>query len=229
MTVISTESAVVTEPLAGGRDPAAERRVLDPRDERAVQPPARRLAGGVLARTRSADRNQVLTVRVRAKDTRGFVIRDALVFVRSTPRVTTGGDRQVTTTDGWVTYQLAPNGNFPKPRRGLQRAVLREGVPLGRPRPGRHRRLPARAGAASRLSVCVGGPADARSPTATARRGVARAPPSAGRLALERARGARRSGPSRRPGRARRSPRGRGSARGARARPRRAPTSLSCR
>jgi hypothetical protein len=63
-------------------------------------------------------RNQVLTVRVRAKDTRGFVIRDALVFVRSTPRVTTGGDRQVTTTDGWVTYQLAPNGNFPKPRRG---------------------------------------------------------------------------------------------------------------
>jgi hypothetical protein len=46
------------------------------------------------------------------------VIRDALVFIRSTPRVTTGGDRQVTTTDGWVTYQLAPNQNFPKPRSG---------------------------------------------------------------------------------------------------------------
>jgi len=58
-------------------------------------------------------------VRVRTKDTRGFIVRDALVFVRSTPRVTTGGDRQVTTADGWVTYQLAPNGNFPQPRRGF--------------------------------------------------------------------------------------------------------------
>ena len=46
------------------------------------------------------------------------MIRDALVFVRSTPRVTSGGDRQATTVDGWVTYQLAPNGNFPKPRKG---------------------------------------------------------------------------------------------------------------
>jgi len=64
-------------------------------------------------------RNAVITVRVRAKDTRGFVVRDALVFVRSTPRVTTGGDRQLTTTDGWATYQLAPNGNFPKPRKGF--------------------------------------------------------------------------------------------------------------
>jgi len=45
--------------------------------------------------------------------------RDALVFVRSTPRVTAGGDRQAATTDGWVTYQLAPNGNFPKPRNGF--------------------------------------------------------------------------------------------------------------
>jgi hypothetical protein len=46
------------------------------------------------------------------KDTRGFVVRDALVFVRSTPRVTSGGDRQASTTDGWVTYQLVPNSNF---------------------------------------------------------------------------------------------------------------------
>jgi len=62
--------------------------------------------------------SQPITVRVRVKDTRGFVIRDALVFVRSTPRVTAGGDRQAATTDGWVTYQLAPNGNFPQPRNG---------------------------------------------------------------------------------------------------------------
>jgi hypothetical protein len=37
----------------------------------------------------------VIAFRIRTKDTRGFVVRDALVFVRSTPRVTTGGDRQV--------------------------------------------------------------------------------------------------------------------------------------
>jgi hypothetical protein len=55
---------------------------------------------------------QAITVRVRVKDTRGNVVRDALVFVRSTPRVTAGGDRQATTTDGWVTYQLVPNSNF---------------------------------------------------------------------------------------------------------------------
>ena len=33
--------------------------------------------------------------------------------------MTAGGDRQATTVDGWVTYQLVPNGNFPKPRNGF--------------------------------------------------------------------------------------------------------------
>lgn len=59
-----------------------------------------------------------ITVRVRVKDTRGFVVRGALVFIRATPRVTSGGDHQPTATDGWVTYQLVPNANFPKPRSG---------------------------------------------------------------------------------------------------------------
>lgn len=59
-----------------------------------------------------------ITVRVRVKDTRGFVIRGALVFVRATPRVTSG-DRQPTAADGWATFQLVPNGNFPQPRNGF--------------------------------------------------------------------------------------------------------------
>jgi hypothetical protein len=59
-----------------------------------------------------------ITVRVRVKDTRGYVVRGALVFIRATPRVTSGGDRQPTATDGWVTYQLVPNASFPKPRSG---------------------------------------------------------------------------------------------------------------
>ena len=57
-------------------------------------------------------------VSIRVKDTRGNVIRGALVFIRATPRVTSGGDRQATGNNGWVTYQLVPNRNFPQPRSG---------------------------------------------------------------------------------------------------------------
>jgi hypothetical protein len=117
LTVISTESAVVSEPLPSGavRLPSGETSI-----PAASVPSNQRLVVSQVqfAPNPVTSRNGVLTVRVRAKDTRGFVIRDALVFVRSTPRVTTGGDRQLTTTDGWVTYQLAPNESFPQPRRG---------------------------------------------------------------------------------------------------------------
>jgi hypothetical protein len=74
-----------------------------------------------------------ITVRVRVKDTRGYVVRDALVFVRSTPRVTSGGDRQATAVDGWVTYQLLPNGNFPKPRNGYNVQFFVKAYRLGDP------------------------------------------------------------------------------------------------
>jgi hypothetical protein len=116
-TVMSGESPIVAEPLPSGaiRLPSGEISI-----PASSVPTNHRLAVAqvVFSPNPVRDRQQVITVRVRAKDTRGFVIRDALVFVRSTPRVTTGGDRQLTTTEGWVTYQLAPNGNFPKPRRG---------------------------------------------------------------------------------------------------------------
>jgi hypothetical protein len=117
-TVISSESAVVTEPLPSGaiRLPSGEISI----PASSVPSNHRLIVSQVLfGPDPVTSRNGVITVRVRAKDTRGFVVRDALVFVRSTPRVTTGGDRQLTTTDGWVTYQLAPNGNFPKPRKGF--------------------------------------------------------------------------------------------------------------
>lgn len=58
-------------------------------------------------------RETPITVRIRVKDTRGFVVRDALVFIRSTPKVTSGGSRQPTATDGWVTYELLPESDFP--------------------------------------------------------------------------------------------------------------------
>jgi len=116
-TVISTESAVVTEPLPPGatRLPSGEISIPAssvPSTHRLVVSEVRFSPNPVRSRTGP------ITVRVRTKDTRGFVVRDALVFVRSTPRVTTGGDRQITTVDGWVTYQLVPNRNFPRPRSG---------------------------------------------------------------------------------------------------------------
>jgi hypothetical protein len=118
VTTISTESAIVSEPLPSGAIRLPNGEVSIPA---ASVPSTQRLVVSVVqfAPNPVTSRTGVITVRVRTKDTRGFVIRDALVFVRSTPRVTTGGDRQVTTTDGWVTYQLAPNGNFPQPRKGF--------------------------------------------------------------------------------------------------------------
>ena len=56
-------------------------------------------------------------MRVRVLDTRGYVVRDVLVFLRSTPRVTSGG-RLVTAMDGWATFRLQPLGTFPLRKQG---------------------------------------------------------------------------------------------------------------
>jgi hypothetical protein len=52
------------------------------------------------------------TVTFRVVDTRGFAVRDALVFVRSTPLVTTTPAEQATGQDGTVTVQLVPGPSF---------------------------------------------------------------------------------------------------------------------
>lgn len=54
-----------------------------------------------------------ISVSIRVIDTRGLVVRGALVFIRSAPRRTTGGNLQPTGADGWVTYQLQPLRHFP--------------------------------------------------------------------------------------------------------------------
>lgn len=58
-------------------------------------------------------RTASFTVRVKVKDTRGFVVRDALVFLRSTPLVTRATADQRTGTDGWLTITLQPEPDFP--------------------------------------------------------------------------------------------------------------------
>ncbi len=58
-------------------------------------------------------RETPITVRIRVKDTRGNVVRNAIVFIRSTPILTSGGDRSPTAIDGWVQYSLQPRADFP--------------------------------------------------------------------------------------------------------------------
>jgi len=52
-----------------------------------------------------------IDVRVRVQDTRGFFVSGALVFVRSTPLVTTGAEVP-TGDDGWATVTLHPRKNY---------------------------------------------------------------------------------------------------------------------
>jgi hypothetical protein len=131
-TVVSTEGATVSEPLPSGaiRLPSGEISI----PATSVPASARLVVSQVRFSpqpVRSA-RNPI-AVRVRVTDTRGFVVRDAIVFVRTTPRVTSGGNRQATAVDGWLTYQLVPNGNFPQPRRGRNVQVFVKAYRTGDP------------------------------------------------------------------------------------------------
>ena len=116
VTVISGESATVAVPLPTGavRLPSGEISIPAtsvPGDHRLV------VSRVAFAPNPVTSRRQALTVRVRVTDTRGYLVRDALVFARSTPRVTSGG-RLVTTMDGWVTFRVQPLGSFPLRKQG---------------------------------------------------------------------------------------------------------------
>jgi hypothetical protein len=58
-------------------------------------------------------RSVPIEVRVKVKDTRGKLVQGALVFVRSTPVVTSTPAEQATGADGWVTYTVHPESDFP--------------------------------------------------------------------------------------------------------------------
>jgi hypothetical protein len=59
-----------------------------------------------------------ITVRIKIKDTRGFVVRDAEVFLRSTPLVTHNAQDQKTGQDGWLQLETIPERDFPELRGG---------------------------------------------------------------------------------------------------------------
>jgi hypothetical protein len=116
VTVISSESGVASVPLPAGAVRLPSGAVSIP----ATSVPAehRLIVSQVgFSPNPVTTRRRALTVRVRVTDTRGYLVRDAIVFARSTPRVTSGG-RLVTTMDGWVTFRLQPLGTFPLRKQG---------------------------------------------------------------------------------------------------------------
>jgi hypothetical protein len=115
-TVLSSESGVVSVPLPAGavRLPGGAISIPPtsvPADQRLV------VSQVVFAPAMVRSRSEAITVRVRVSDTRGYVVRDAIVFVRSTPRVTSGS-RLLTGMDGWMTTRVVPLSSFPLRRQG---------------------------------------------------------------------------------------------------------------
>ncbi len=58
-------------------------------------------------------RHDAITVRVHVSDSRGYVVRDTIVFLRSVPLLTTTPQEQRTGQDGWLALQVLPHADFP--------------------------------------------------------------------------------------------------------------------
>jgi hypothetical protein len=76
------------------------------------RPPADRRLGHVRPEPVSS-RTSTISVRVKVKDTRGYVVRDALVFLRSTPILTSAALRGKTEQDGTVTTHDPATSGLP--------------------------------------------------------------------------------------------------------------------
>jgi hypothetical protein len=58
-------------------------------------------------------RSKPINVSIRVTDTAGHAVRNATVFIRSTPLLTSTADNGLTAVDGWITYKLQPESDFP--------------------------------------------------------------------------------------------------------------------
>jgi hypothetical protein len=58
--------------------------------------------------------SQNVLAQIKVKDTQGYVVRGAIVFIRATPRVVDGGDNAATSTEGWVQYSMPPTADMNK-------------------------------------------------------------------------------------------------------------------
>jgi hypothetical protein len=86
-----------------------------------VSPPQRLVAGAVdFVPDTVRSRARPFVLRVRVLDTRGYAVRDALVFVRSTPLVTSSTGEVRTGRDGWARVRVTPQADFPLNRKSVQ-------------------------------------------------------------------------------------------------------------
>jgi hypothetical protein len=105
-TARSNQTAVVAP--RGAPAPGASRNVSQ------VLPPDRLIVDQVqFSPNPVRSRTQPITVRVKVLDTDGFAVQDALVFIRSTPIVTSTPPEGRTGADGWATFQVVPQADFP--------------------------------------------------------------------------------------------------------------------
>lgn len=117
-TVMSGESAVVQASGPAGviTLPGGEKSIpvtSVPRDQRLI------VDRVIFTPNVVPSRRATISIQVRVKDTRGFLVRDAMVFIRSTPLVTRAGQpRRPTLTNGYAVFQMSPRASFPKVRRG---------------------------------------------------------------------------------------------------------------
>jgi uncharacterized protein YukE len=111
-TADSARTPQIAAPGPGGQVPLPGNLVSIPIT--AVGLPERLIVSGVeFSPNPVTSRAQPIRVRFRVTDTRGFVVRDALVFVRSTPLVTSTPPERPTGTDGWVEFTVQPTAGFP--------------------------------------------------------------------------------------------------------------------
>ena len=86
-----------------------------------VSPPERLVAGAFAFTPETVrSRERPIVLRVRVVDTRGYAVRDALVFVRSTPLVTSSPGEVRTGRDGWARVLITPRADFPLDGKSVQ-------------------------------------------------------------------------------------------------------------
>jgi len=111
-TAQSAQTATIAAAGPGGQTPLPGGGISIPVTE--VSPPERLIVERVeFAPNPVRSRLQPVQVRVLVRDTRGYYVRGALVFLRSTPLLTSTPPEQQTGTDGWVTFSIQPTAEFP--------------------------------------------------------------------------------------------------------------------
>ena len=117
--VQSNASAVVTASSGGGGGPLPDGAVKLPSGKysipvTSVSLPAQLVIDKVkFSPNPVRSRRAPIIIRVHVVDTRGYVVRDALVFIRSVPLLTSTPPEAPTAQDGWVTTQILPKASFP--------------------------------------------------------------------------------------------------------------------